>query len=190
MRQNLQSYFALPALPREKALWKRIDKELTDVDVLAGEIMQATASGRHMVAQKLLVEELPDAIDDEADAIIEDIQLNAARVAQVADLIEGERKSRAFWVFGLDGISVALAVALALLALKTLARNEAIIRRRSEELEGFAGRVAHDLLNPIAAAEMQDSRSRHNAFTSKQEVRQSCTTSPSIPSLFQRRCWR
>ena len=28
------------------------------------------------------------------------------------------------------------------------------MRRRSEELEGFAGRVAHDLLNPIAAAEM------------------------------------
>ena len=28
------------------------------------------------------------------------------------------------------------------------------MRRRSEELEGFAGRVAHDLLNPISAAEM------------------------------------
>ena len=35
-----------------------------------------------------------------------------------------------------------------------MARNEAIVRRRSEELEGFAGRVAHDLLNPISAAEM------------------------------------
>ena len=28
------------------------------------------------------------------------------------------------------------------------------VRRRQEELEGFAGRVAHDLLNPISAAEM------------------------------------
>ena len=62
-----------------------------------------------------------------------DIQLNAARVAEVADMIEGERKTRAFWVFGLDGVSVALAVALALLALKTMSRNEAMVRggRRS-----------------------------------------------------------
>ncbi len=154
LRENLQHYFALPALPAEKELWQRIDKELTDVDVLAGEIMQATGSGRYGVAQRLLVEQLPDAIDDEADAIMADIQLNAARVAEVADMIEGERKTRAFWVFGLDGLSVALAVALALLALKTLARNEEMVRRRSEELEGFAGRVAHDLLNPISAAEM------------------------------------
>src|SRR4029079_8278244 len=83
-----------------------------------------------------------------------DIQLNAARVAEVADMIEGERKTRAFWVFGLDGVSVALAIALALLAWKTMWRTEAMVRRRSEELEGFAGRVAHDLLNPISAAEM------------------------------------
>jgi signal transduction histidine kinase len=49
---------------------------------------------------------------------------------------------------------VALAISLAVLSLKTLSRQEAIVRRRSEELEGFAGRVAHDLLNPISAAEM------------------------------------
>ena len=51
LRENLQHYFALPALPAEKELWQRIDKELTDVDVLAGQIMQATASGRYLVAQ-------------------------------------------------------------------------------------------------------------------------------------------
>src|SRR5436190_10540310 len=154
LRQNLQSYFALPALPAEKVLWQRIDKELTDVDVLVGQIMEATAQRRFGEAQKLLVDELPDAIDDEADAIIADIQLNASRVREVAELIEGERRTRTLWVFGLDGVSVALAISLAVLALRTLARQGAIVRRRQEELEGFAGRVAHDLLNPIAAAEM------------------------------------
>src|SRR5689334_21243612 len=113
LRENLQAYFALPALPAEKELWQRIDKELIDVDVLAGQIMQATAGGRYASAQRLLVDELPDAIDDEADAIMTDIQLNAARVREVAEMIEGERRSRALWVFGLDGISVALAITLA-----------------------------------------------------------------------------
>src|SRR5215467_10260067 len=154
LRENLQAYFALPALPAEKELWQRIDKELIDVDVLAGKIMQATAGRRYEAAQRLLVDELPDAIDDEADAIMADIQLNAARVREVAELIDGERRTRSLWVWGLDGISVALAISLAMLALRTLARQESILRRRSEELEGFAGRVAHDLLNPISAAEM------------------------------------
>ena len=154
LRDNLQRYFALPALTDERDLWQRIDKELTDVDVLAGQIMEATAAGRFGTAQKLLVDELPDAIDDEADAIMADIQLNAARVRHVAEMIEGERHRRMLWVFGLDGVSVALAISLAVLALKTLARQEAVVLRRSEELEGFAGRVAHDLLNPISAAEM------------------------------------
>ena len=80
LRENLQRYFALPALAEEKELWQRIDKELTDVDVLAGQIVQATSAGRYVTAQRLLVEQLPDAIDDEADAIMADIQLNAARV--------------------------------------------------------------------------------------------------------------
>ena len=77
LRENLQRYFALPAFPDEKELWQRIDKELTDVDVLAGKIMEATAAGRYATAQKLLVDELPDAIDDEADAIMDAIRLNA-----------------------------------------------------------------------------------------------------------------
>ena len=154
LRENLQRYFALPAFADEKELWQRIDKELTDVDVLAGKIMEATAAGRYATAQTLLVDELPDAIDDEADAIMDDIRLNAARISEVAGMIEGERRSRTLWVFGLDGVSVALAISLAALALKTLSRQEAMVRRRQEELEGFAGRVAHDLLNPISAAEM------------------------------------
>jgi signal transduction histidine kinase len=154
LRDNLQRYFAIPALADEKQLWQRIDKELTDVDVLAGKIMEATAAGHFETARSMLVKELPDAIDDEADAIMDDIRLNAARVAEVARMIEGERRSRTLWVLALDGVSVALAIALALLALKTVSRQETMVRRRQEELEGFAGRVAHDLLNPISAAEM------------------------------------
>jgi signal transduction histidine kinase len=163
LRENLQAYFQLPALPDERELWQRIDKELTDVDVLVGKIMEATANRNFSAAQKVLVEELPDAIDDEADAIMADIQLNAARVREVAELIEGERRRRSIWVFGLDGVSVALAITLAVLALKTLSRQEAVVRRRQEELEGFAGRVAHDLLNPISAAEMSLSATERGA---------------------------
>ena len=125
LRENLQSYFAIPALPNERELWARIELELTDVDVLAGRIVEATAAGRQAAAQQLLVDELPDAIDDEADAIIAAITLNAQHVREVAEAIEGERHTRMLWVLALDGVSVALAVALALLALRTISRQEA-----------------------------------------------------------------
>jgi signal transduction histidine kinase len=154
LRSDLEVYFSLPALPGERELWRRIEKELIDVDVLAGRILEETAARRFPAAQNLLITELPTAIDEEADAIIAAIQLNAERVRQVAEEIEGERKSRLLWIFGLDGVSVALAIALAVLALRTVTSKEEVMRRRSDELEGFAGRVAHDLLNPIAAVEM------------------------------------
>ena len=84
-----------------------------------------------------------------------DIQLNAARVREVAEMIEGERRRR-------DAVGVrarrrqrgAGDLAGGAGAARRCRGKEAIVRRRSEELEGFAGRVAHDLLNPISAAEM------------------------------------
>jgi signal transduction histidine kinase len=154
LRSNLEAYFALPALPHERELWSGIEKELADVDVLADQIVAQTAAGRFDEARRALVDVLPRAIDEEADAIIAAIRLNAERVRQVAEQIEGARRRRMWWVFGLDGVSVMLAIALAVLALRTITRQEDLQRHRSEELEGFARRVAHDLLNPIAAVEL------------------------------------
>jgi signal transduction histidine kinase len=154
LRLNLQAYFALPTIPGERELWRRIDAELVDVDVLAERIVELTAAKHFTEARRVLVTTLPAAIDEEAEAIIAAIQVNATRVQQVADRIHGEQRSRMLWVFGLDGISVGLAVLLAWLALRTVATQEQMAQRRSEELEGFAGRVAHDLLNPIAAADL------------------------------------
>lgn len=152
LRSNLAAYFALPAQPRERALWRNIDKELADVDSLSMLIVGQADAGRFLEARRLLVDVLPSAIDEESDAIMAAISVNATRVREVANQIEGERQSRMLWVFGLDGLSMVLAAVLALLALRTIARQESLQRRRSDELESFAGRVAHDLLNPLAAA--------------------------------------
>jgi hypothetical protein len=80
LRENLQHYFALPALPDEKELWQR-HRQGADRRRRAGRQDHGSdRGGRYATAQKLLVDELPDAIDDEADAIMDDIRLNAARV--------------------------------------------------------------------------------------------------------------
>ena len=114
----------------------------------------ATAARRYPEARELLVSALPAAIEEEAEAIFSAIELNATWVRQVADRVSGEQRSRMLWVAVLDGFSVGLAVLLAWLAFRTVTAQERMTKLRSEELEGFAGRVAHDLLNPIAAADL------------------------------------
>jgi signal transduction histidine kinase len=154
LRANLQAYFSLPTLPGERELWRRMDAEMVDVDVIAGRILELTKARRYGEARQMLVNVLPPAIEDESEVIITAIELNASRVRKVADRVAGEQRSRMLWVAGLDGISVGLAVLLAWLALRTVTAQERLTKLRSEELEGFAGRVAHDLLNPIAAADL------------------------------------
>lgn len=154
LRSDLESYFALPTSPGERELWDRMNGELADVDRLSRRILNAVAGGNVPLAQYLSVQVLPTEVEQEADAIMTAIQLNAAAVRRIAEEIDGERRTRALWVFGLDGISVVLASLLGFLVFRMASRQEEMNRRRSEELEGFAGRVAHDLLNPLSAAEM------------------------------------
>ena len=87
LRSNLQAYFSLPTLPGERELWRRIDAELVDVDVLAGRIVDLTAARHYDEARRLLVDDLPRATGEEADAIIAALELNATRVRQVADRV-------------------------------------------------------------------------------------------------------
>ena len=46
LRANIEALLRAPAFADERELWQRIEKELTDVDVLAGKIVDATAAGR------------------------------------------------------------------------------------------------------------------------------------------------
>src|SRR4051812_31450849 len=91
LRMNLAAYFALPARPRERALWPSIEKELADVDSLSMLIVGHADGARFSEARRLLVDVLPSAIDEESDAIMSAITLNATRVREVANQIEGER---------------------------------------------------------------------------------------------------
>jgi signal transduction histidine kinase len=63
--------------------------------------------------------------------------------------------------YELDALSAALAVVAAWLAWRTIRQvarvqeeSRAIVERRAEELEQFAGRVAHDVLSPLGAVAM------------------------------------
>jgi signal transduction histidine kinase len=71
-------------------------------------------------------------------------------------------RQRSTWIsFALDAGSVLLAVAAAWLTLRTIRRyttslesQQLILSRRADELEEFAGRVAHDVLSPLSTVSL------------------------------------
>ena len=54
----------------------------------------------------------------------------------------------------LDAICVVLTLVAGSLAWRLVRRTTALLERRADELEAFAGRVAHDVVGPLSAANL------------------------------------
>jgi signal transduction histidine kinase len=80
------------------------------------------------------------------------IRHHADRGADVAGRIERLGQHSITLAVGLDTISVFLALTTALMMVRVVRRYSALVEERADELELFAGRVAHDLLSPLGAA--------------------------------------
>ena len=82
------------------------------------------------------------------------IQRHAEHGAFLARRIERLGRQSIGLAVGLDSVSVLLALITALMVVRVLRRYTELIERRAEELELFAGRVAHDVLGPLGAASL------------------------------------
>ena len=82
------------------------------------------------------------------------IQRHADRGALLARQIERLGRQSIALAVGLDATSLLLAFFTALMVVRVVRRYTALIERRAEELELFAGRVAHDVLGPLGAASL------------------------------------
>jgi signal transduction histidine kinase len=82
------------------------------------------------------------------------IQRHADRGAFLARRIERLGRESIALAVGLDGVSVLLAILAALMVVRVVRRYTELVERRAEELELFAGRVAHDVLGPLGAASL------------------------------------
>ena len=102
-----------------------------------------------------------DAINVAAEAIRREVDFNADRARELAQDIERDHARARDIAIVLDILSTLLTALVGYLALRALAhyyrvvaeRNR-LIARRAEELEMFAGRVAHDILGPLSATRL------------------------------------
>jgi len=139
----------------EQALWGDMHRALSlvdqAVDTALSEVGAGRPIGRHVTA----------AIESAANAIRKAIDFNADQARRLAERIERDHQRSRRVALLLDLLSTLLTAIGAYLAVRALAHHQRVVdernellARRAEELEQFAGRVAHDVLGPLSATRL------------------------------------
>lgn len=154
----LASYAALPFFPRERELYASIPELFRRLDAQLATAVPTSTDGA--------VDVLDQTIDD-VDRAMERLETFDATQGQRLGLAtERSRNDSRFVMFMLDAATALLAVGAVTLALRARRRairalveesdvaeqNLAELRTQVDELGHFAGRVAHDLRNPLQTA--------------------------------------
>jgi signal transduction histidine kinase len=148
---------ALPMSDVERAIFPRLVANVRSFDEAVERALVKARSGKGATPVREL---LP--YGDAAAAVAQELLDADAREAQdMASRIETvhERADRlAIELDALSAVLAAIAAALAVRAVRQVLRlqehNRQLMERKAEELEQFAGRVAHDVLSPLSSVSM------------------------------------
>jgi signal transduction histidine kinase len=103
-------------------------------------------------AFEVLSKQLRPAVERLDELLMRLVERHAERGAVLAARIERLGRQSIGLAVALDVASVLLAITTAVMVVRVVRRNSELTERRAEELELFAGRVAHDVLGPLGAA--------------------------------------
>jgi signal transduction histidine kinase len=156
-RQNLEStlanYLALPYYRDERAFYADVQRQKDAFDRAIADVL-ATAPWPD---GKALDPRLDRAIDtnNRLDAALERlVDFNAAQGHRLGLLIESRSRAIDSQMLLADFAVGLLAMAATIVAAISWRRSVAALKERNSELDMFAGRVAHDLLSPLATVAM------------------------------------
>ncbi|MGZ6066593.1 MAG: histidine kinase dimerization/phospho-acceptor domain-containing protein, partial [Polyangiales bacterium] len=157
VNRELELFLALPTYPEESAGARDIRRTLAIVDGAIPRALGAADAGDWLTAEKILDEEIEPFADRSTATIQSVILVDAGHVERTAAHVEKLRRRAKQVAYTLDAISVLLSIGVAVGALRFVRQYSSIVEerktwleRRSEELEQFAGRVAHDVRAPLA----------------------------------------
>jgi signal transduction histidine kinase len=171
------AYRRLPLFEEEIGHADSIRRDLDHLDESVAELVAvhgAQSDKRELSRLTLAVEQN---VSRTNAAVQETIQFNTERLQKVGDEIEAERRRATVVAYGLDGVSLLLTFIAALVgrrALKQQAQlleaHTRLVERRAEELEHFAGRVAHDLLGPLQTISLSLDLARRSGANDRTEA--------------------
>ncbi len=157
----VRAYLLLPYFPGELELWRGVEDSVDQLDQAMDRATDALSARRPAEAERIAADEVDPAAQRTADALVRSIDFNADQAAALARYIERTRKRSFAIAVALDLAAAAAAVFLALVLVRVsrahdrvMAERNQLLAQQAEELEAFAGRVAHDILNPLGAVTM------------------------------------
>jgi signal transduction histidine kinase len=158
IHEQLARYLKLPADPGERDLYQAVDQSLDNCLRSVDRVLGALDRGDLAEARRIEQIELAGHAQAAAAALTALTDFNATQLASLGRQIAAQRSA----VAQLSLVTHLLAGLVALLLMMLVSRVIAAARRiseererlaeiRADELVGFAGRVAHDLKNPLSA---------------------------------------
>ena len=161
VRAETYGYLRLPAYPDEQALRVDVQESWLHFDDAVGHARELAESNADAEASAMFSQEVEPAARRILEVVTRAIEHNAIRGRDLAADIRATR-SRSLWLsIGLTTVCVLLAVVVAWQLHRQSRTRRALfdahtksLEIRAAELEQFAGRVAHDIRNPLSAARM------------------------------------
>jgi signal transduction histidine kinase len=155
LQEELNAYRGLPQYPGEVQAWDEAQRQLNALDHTLADVLAAEKQGQESLRAADV--RFRAQVMDLAKALSRSLQINADMAQRLARTIEKVSIRRRRLVFGLDVVCAVATVGAALLLLRLLRRHQRLARayeqaleRRADEMEAFAGRVAHDVRNAMA----------------------------------------
>ena len=154
------AYLTLPAFPAEKNLWGELNSSIAAFN---GAVQRALAQVDAGAVQAARVElpRVEDSADRVSNAATRTIELNAQHGSELALRIKAVRHDATWIGYALNTSCALFTVIAALLVRRQVRRYGALVddhaalqESRATELESFAARAAHDILNPVSATQM------------------------------------
>ena len=154
LERDWNSYRALPTFPSESELVPAAQEAEEDLATAIARLEQIEDDPDRTQVRVVLERELQPAASRLDAAVLRLIDFNAARGGELGRTIGRLGRESVINAVVLDAICVLLTVAAALLAWRLVRRTTTLLEERADELEAFAGRVAHDVIGPLSAASL------------------------------------
>ncbi|MBX5482086.1 MAG: MCP four helix bundle domain-containing protein [Myxococcaceae bacterium] len=159
LRKARAAYVQL--LPRSRAdqakTWERFERTSMELAAQVQEAARFSAGKDAEGARQRLVEQIQPRLA-ELDALATQLSRHNTEDAEHLQYhLERDKRRKLIWSGGVLAVALSLALAIGLVMSSMLRRQRRVIREqlaqldaKNQELDAFAGRVAHDLVSPLA----------------------------------------
>ena len=154
IERDWNGYRALPTLPGEADLVPAAEQAQAELATAIARLEQIERDPDRAQVRAVLEKELQPAASRLDGAVLRLIDFNAARGGELARTIGKLGRQSVVNAIVLDALCLLLTFVAGSLAWRLVRRTTGLLEQRADELEAFAGRVAHDVIGPLSAASL------------------------------------